>query len=51
MDTLADLQAEVEAETLGATLSDAQALGDKLAETLCDTLSDAQALVDTLADK
>ena len=48
----------MEAETVGDTLSDAQALVDRLADslaeveadTLGDTLSNAQALVDTLAD-
>ena len=34
VDTLADLQAEVEGETLGDTLSDAQALIDTLADLL-----------------
>ena len=55
---MADSQAEVEAETLCDTLSNAQALVETLAdslaelqaETLGDTLSDAQALVDTLPD-
>ena len=58
VDTLADLQAEVEAEMLDDKLSNAQALVETLAdspvevegETLGDTMSDAQALVDTLAD-
>ena len=48
----------MEAETVGDTLSDAQALVDRLAdslsevegETLGDTLSDAQALVHTMDD-
>ena len=48
----------MEAETLGDTLSDAQALGHKLAdsiaeveaETLGDTLSDAQEMVDMLPE-
>ena len=48
----------MEAETLGDTLSDAQALIDKVADslaevkvdTLGDTLSDVQALVETVAD-
>ena len=54
VDTLADFEGEVEAETRGYTLSDAQALDDTLAdlqaevevETLGNTLSDAKALVD-----
>ena len=54
---LRDSQAEVEAQTLGDTLSDVQALVEKLAESqavleaeiLGDTLSDSQALVHTLA--
>ena len=58
VDTLPDLRAEVEAETLCDTLSNAQALvetlADSLAEveqdTLGDTLSDALELVDTLAN-
>ena len=57
-DTLADSQAEMEAETLGGTVIDAPALVDTLpglqvkmeAETLGDTLSDAQAMVDLLAN-
>ena len=48
----------MEAETLGDTLSDAQALVATLADSLAeveaealgDTLSDAQAMVDTVAD-
>ena len=58
VNTLVESQAEVEAETLWDTLSDAQALVDTLPESLAevkaetqgDTLSDSQPLVDTPAD-
>ena len=58
VDTLPDSQAQIEAETLGDTLSDAQTVVDTLvalqavveAETLGDTQSDMQAMVDTVAD-
>ena len=58
VETLSDKLVEVEAEKLGDTRSDAQALIDTMAEslaeleedTLGDTLRDAQRLVDTLAD-
>ena len=55
---MADLEAEVKAETLGNTLSDAQALLDTMAdskakvgaETLGDKLSVAQEAVETFAE-
>ena len=58
VDNLADAFAEVQAETLAKTRSNAQVLVDTLAgtlaeveaETLVDTRGDAQELVDILAD-
>ena len=55
---MADTPAEVEAETLGDTRSDAHALVDTLADSLAeveaetpfDTRSDTQALLDPVAD-